>query len=70
MLIKKYSEVLGVSEQADMSEIKRAYRKLVKQYHPDQQAADSMPDNYRNFAEQKIIEVNEAYEYLKKVKQA
>lgn len=67
-LIKKYSEVLGVSENATMSEIKKAYRKLVKEYHPDKLAADSVPPEYIEFANQKMIEINEAYEYLEKVK--
>ncbi|MGL4345989.1 MAG: TerB family tellurite resistance protein [Cellulosilyticaceae bacterium] len=69
-LIKKHSEVLGVSECATMSEIKKAYRKLVKEYHPDKLASESMPEDYIAFANQKIIEINEAYEYLKKIKEA
>lgn len=69
-LIKKYSEVLGVSEDASMSEIKKAYRKLAKEYHPDKYAAESMPEQYMEFANQKIAEINEAYEYLKSVKES
>ena len=67
-LIKKYSEVLGVSPDASMPEIKKAYRKLVKEYHPDRLAASGMPEDYINFANEKIRQVNEAYEYLEKVK--
>lgn len=67
-LVKKYCEVLGVSPDASMSEIKKAYRKLVKEYHPDKLASGSMPDDYIAFANQKIREINEAYEYLEKVK--
>ena len=67
-LVKKYSEVLGVKEDASMSEIKRAYRKLVKEYHPDKLAADSVPPEYIEFANKKIRDINEAYEYLEKVK--
>ncbi|OOB79079.1 MAG: hypothetical protein ATN33_01155 [Epulopiscium sp. Nele67-Bin001] len=68
LLIKKYSQVLGVSEDASMNEIKKAYRKLVKEYHPDKFADGSMPDSYVEMAKSKIIEINEAYEYLQKVK--
>lgn len=68
MKVKKYSEILGVKEDATMAEIKKAYRKLVKEYHPDKLAAESMPENYKKFAEQKIREINEAYEYLKERK--
>lgn len=67
-LIKKYTAVLGLSEDATMSEIKKAYRKLVKEYHPDKLAADNVPQDYIAFANQKIREINEAYEYLEKVK--
>ena len=67
-LVKKYTEVLGVSPDASMSEIKRAYRKLVKEYHPDKMAAGSVPPEYIEFANKKIRDINEAYEYLEKVK--
>jgi DnaJ like chaperone protein len=65
-LIKKYSQVLGVSEDASMSEIKSAYRKLMKEYHPDK--VSGMPEEYVEFAHKKTIEINEAYDYLKKMK--
>lgn len=67
-LIKKYTQVLGVSEDASMSEIKKAYRKLVKEYHPDKLSSGSVPPEYIEFANQKIRDINEAYEYLEKVK--
>ena len=69
-LTKKYCEVLGVSEDASLSEIKKAYRKLVKEYHPDKMASESVPPEYIEFANKKIREINEAYEYLEKVKGA
>lgn len=67
-LVKKYTQVLGVSEDASMSEIKRAYRKLVKEYHPDKLASGSVPPEYIEFVNKKIRDINEAYEYLEKVK--
>lgn len=67
-LVKKYTQVLGVSEQASMAEIKKAYRKLVKEYHPDKLSSGSVPPEYIEFANQKIRDINEAYEYLEKVK--
>ncbi|OON99674.1 MAG: hypothetical protein ATN35_11465 [Epulopiscium sp. Nele67-Bin004] len=66
--LKRYSEVLGVSEDATAAEVKKAYRKLVKEYHPDKFADGSMPDSYVEMAKQKIIDINEAYEYLSKIK--
>ena len=54
---RDYYEVLGVGKSADEKEIKKAYRKLAMQYHPDRN-----PDNKE--AEEKFKEINEAYEVL------
>jgi molecular chaperone DnaJ len=53
---RDYYKVLGVDKDASQSEIKKAYRKLVKKYHPDH---NDSPD-----AEEKFKEVGEAYEVL------
>jgi len=57
MAQRDYYEVLGVSKNADISEIKKAYRKLALQYHPDRN-----PDNSE--AEDKFKEASEAYSVL------
>ncbi len=54
---KDYYKVLGVSKDASQDEIKRAFRNLAKQYHPDRNPNDSE-------AETKFKEINEAYEVL------
>ena len=67
-LLKKYSEILGVSTDAPMDEIKKAYRQNVKEYHPDKMASKGLPDEYVEFAKKKMVEINEAYDYLKELK--
>ena len=54
---RDYYEVLGVSRSASSDDIKKAYRKLAKKYHPDVNPGDKE-------AEAKFKEVNEAYSVL------
>ena len=54
---RDYYEVLGVSKEADSSAIKKAYRKLVKDYHPDLHPNDPA-------CAAKFKEINEANEVL------
>lgn len=58
-------EVLGVSETATDEEIKAAYRKLAKKYHPDNYADSPLAD----VAEQKMKEINEAYDAINNMRQ-
>lgn len=63
---RKYAEVLGVNENATMAEIKKAYRNLVKEFHPDKVASKGMPDTYQEYAKKRMIEINDAYSYFQK----
>lgn len=56
---RDYYEVLGVSKGASADEIKKAYRKLAKKYHPDLNPGDKAKE-----AEEKFKEASEAYEVL------
>lgn len=53
-------EVLGIQRNASKDEIKAAYRKLAKQYHPDMHVDNPLKD----LAQEKFIEVQEAYDQL------
>lgn len=57
MEYKNYYRILGVGKNASQDEIKKAYRKLAREYHPD-----TNPDNAA--AEAKFKEISEAYEVL------
>lgn len=55
---RDYYETLGVSRDADAETLKKAYRKMAMQYHPDRNQGDAQ-------AEMRFKEINEAYEVLK-----
>lgn len=57
MQYKDYYKILGVDEKADDATIKKAFRKLAKEYHPDKNKGDKK-------AEQRFKEISEAYEAL------
>ena len=57
MEYKDYYKILGVNRNAEEKEIKKAYRKLARQYHPDVNPGDKA-------AEEHFKDINEAYEVL------
>jgi DnaJ-class molecular chaperone len=59
-----YYDVLGVSRTASMEDIKRAYRKLAQDFHPDK--LTGIPPAVAKLAEEKFKDVQEAYEILTK----
>ena len=55
---------LGVADDASNDEIKKAYRRLMSQHHPDKLVARGLPESMAGIAEQKTHEVRTAYENL------
>ena len=60
---------IGVTADASESEIKRAYRKLMSENHPDKLAAKGLPDSMRQLAEERARELNVAYDLIRKARQ-
>lgn len=58
--------LLKCDETASNDEIKKQYRKLVNEYHPDKIAAKGLPEEFVKFANDKFIQIQEAYENIKK----
>lgn len=56
---------LGITANAKPAEIKRAYRKLMSQNHPDKLAARGLPESMRPVAEERSREINSAYDMIK-----
>lgn len=58
--MKNPYEVLGINKNATREDIKKAYKKLVKKYHPDKYVDNPL----RELAEEKLKEINNAYNFL------
>ncbi|EKO3577708.1 co-chaperone DjlA [Vibrio metschnikovii] len=58
--------VLGVNQDADVQTIKRAYRKLMNEHHPDKLMAKGLPPEMMNMAKEKSQEIQHAYDLIKK----
>jgi len=56
---------IGVSPDASDQDVKRAYRKLISQNHPDKLAARGLPESMRAVAEERSRELNAAYDLIK-----
>ncbi|WP_282177283.1 co-chaperone DjlA [Vibrio nereis] len=61
-------KVLGVDSSADAKAVKRAYRKLMNEHHPDKLMAKGLPPEMMNVAKEKAQEIQNAYDLIKKAK--
>ena len=59
-------EALGVSPSANDAEVKKAYRKLMSQYHPDKLIGQGMPEDMIKAATERSQEIQKAYDVVKK----
>lgn len=58
-------QALGVSKDASDADVKRAYRKLISENHPDKLASRGLPESMRPVAEERSREINKAYDVIK-----
>lgn len=63
--LAKHLETLGVDQGASAAEIKKAYRLKVAEYHPDRIEGKGLPPEFIKFANDKLAEINGAYEAVK-----
>lgn len=59
-------EVLNITPQATDEEVRKAYRSLSREFHPDMIASKGLPPEFSKFAEAKFLEIQEAYEEIKR----
>jgi len=62
----RYYKILGCSPSSSDEEIRTAYRKLVREFHPDTVTSKGLPEEFVKFATRRFREIQEAYEEIKK----
>ncbi len=63
--LKASYDLLGVSEQSDDNEVKKAYQKLIRQHHPDKLVGRGMPEEMIQIATEKTQSIRKAYETIR-----
>ena len=67
-MLVRTARILGVSPSADDAEIKKAFRKLMSENHPDKLAGKGLPESMREMAEERTQEISHAYDVIKDVR--
>jgi len=63
--LDRYYRVLGSERDDPDDEIKRRYRRLVNEYHPDKIASKGLPEEFSRYASEKFREIQDAYEHVR-----
>jgi len=66
--LKEAYEILGVTENASDADVKKAYRRLMNQHHPDKLVAKGLPEEMIRLATGKTQEIKSAYELVRKAR--
>jgi DnaJ like chaperone protein len=67
--INEAYEILGVKKSASDADVKKAYRRLMNQHHPDKLVSKGLPEEMIKLANEKTQQIKEAYELIKKSRQ-
>ena len=59
-------KILGINKTASDAEVKKAYRRLMSQHHPDKLIAKGLPEEMIKLATEKTQKIKAAYEQIKK----
>ncbi|MCU7807651.1 MAG: DnaJ domain-containing protein, partial [Candidatus Thiodiazotropha sp. (ex Semelilucina semeliformis)] len=62
-------DILNVSANATDKEVKRAYRRLISQHHPDKLVSKGLPEEMMKMAAKKTDEIKKAYERVKEARE-
>ncbi|MGL1894179.1 MAG: co-chaperone DjlA [Spirochaetaceae bacterium] len=65
----KYYAILNCSEADSDAALKSSYRKLVREFHPDKIANKGMPDEFNTYAKNKFQEIQDAFDYIKEIRE-
>ncbi len=68
--LRQSCAILGVSPEDDDEQIKRAYRKLMNQHHPDKLIAKGLPEDMMEVATRRAAEIQNAYDVVKRARAA
>ena len=66
--LREAYEILGVGESASDAEVKKAYRRLMNQHHPDKLVAKGLPEEMMKLATEKTQEIKKAYDLVKEAR--
>jgi len=67
-VLREAYEILGVDESANDAEVKKAYRRLMNQHHPDKLVSKGLPEEMIKLATEKSQEIRQAYDTVKKAR--
>jgi len=62
--------ILGVTESSTDAEVKKAYRRLISQHHPDKLVSKGLPDEMMKIAKEKTQQITEAYDTIREARKA